>query len=78
MTPVVNSGLHVVGKLCIDADLKWLYSGEYSGEGRPKKYDGKVDKEADIERLDYKRVIDDGKTQVYTSVVHSVSPVMQQ
>ena len=73
VTPVVNAGLHIVGKLRIDADLKWLYQGEYSGKGRPKKYDGKVDIETDIGRFDFKGAIDDGKTQVYSSVVHSVS-----
>jgi len=33
---------HLVGKLRHDANLKWIYEGEYAGFGAPKKYDGKV------------------------------------
>lgn len=35
--------LEIVGKLRCDADLRYLYRGAYSGLGRPKRYDGKVD-----------------------------------
>lgn len=35
-------GLDIIGKLRDDADLRYLYQGEYQGRGRPKRYDGKV------------------------------------
>ncbi len=44
VTAVVETGLHVVGKLRNYADLKWLYNGPYSGIGRPKVFDGKVNR----------------------------------
>ena len=40
--PIVEVGFHLVGALRKDAALQWLYEGEYSGKGRPKKFDGKV------------------------------------
>jgi len=43
VSAVVATGLHLVGKLRIDADLQWLYEGQYRGLGRPRKFDGKVD-----------------------------------
>ena len=41
---VVETGLHIVGKLRSDASLRYLYKGpRREGRGRPKLYDGKVD-----------------------------------
>ena len=51
MLPVTATGLQVVGKLRRDADLLWLYTGDYSGRGRPKIYDGKVCFENDLHRF---------------------------
>lgn len=39
----LDQGLELVGKLRCDANLKYFYKGSYSGFGRPKRYDGKVD-----------------------------------
>jgi hypothetical protein len=47
--------LHVIGKLRRDAHLRYLYSGPRGdGPGRPKRYDGKVDRSAlaRFERVD--------------------------
>lgn len=43
--PVCNldQGLEIVGKLRCDANLRYFYRGAYSGKGRPKRYDGKVE-----------------------------------
>lgn len=39
-----KTGLHVVGKLRHDSNLRYLYKGpRKKGRGRPKRYDGKVD-----------------------------------
>lgn len=40
--PVCDLGLDIVGKLRCDANLRYLYRGNYGGRGRPKRYDGKV------------------------------------
>lgn len=68
--PVIASGLHVVGKLRYDADLRWLYQGEYHGKGRPKVYDGKVNVNTDKHRFSYEGKIND-TTEIYTEVVWS-------
>jgi hypothetical protein len=66
---VCELGLHGVGKLRIDADLRYLYRGAYAGRGRPKRYNGKVD------LLDSSRMVYEGEVEsevhVYTSVVWS-------
>ena len=42
VTGVVQLGLHAIGKLRCDANLKFLYDGPYSGRGARRRYDGKV------------------------------------
>ena len=71
MAPVTKKKLEIIGKLRNDADLKWPYRGEYSGRGRPRKYDGKVNLEQDIERFNYVGTIEDEKTSVYTEILYS-------
>ena len=70
IAPVVKSGLHLVGKLRVDADLMWLYKGENKGLGRPKKYDGKVDFDNDLNRFDKIESLDDD-LDIYASTVFS-------
>ena len=43
ITAVAENGLHLIGKLRKDADMRYLYEGpKRKGRGRPKKFDGKV------------------------------------
>ena len=70
VSAVVGTGLQIVGKLRNDADLLWLYTGPYSGRGRPKTYDGKVNPEKDLNRFEYVGKLDTGES-VYTGVVYS-------
>ena len=70
VSAVVGAGLHIVGKLRNDADLLWLYTGPYSGRGRPKTYDGKVNPEKDLHRFEYIGKLDTGES-VYTEIVYS-------
>lgn len=70
--PVTEAGLDVVGRLRSDANLKWPYTGPYSGKGRPKKYDGKVIPDDDLKRFTRAGKLDNG-TRLYTAEVHSVS-----
>ena len=71
VSKVLETGLHLVGKLRIDANLQWLYKGQYNGVGRPKKFDGKVDFD-DLGRFGRAGILDN-KITVYTKVVYSKS-----
>ncbi|GLS26935.1 hypothetical protein GCM10007877_26540 [Marinibactrum halimedae] len=70
VSPVVKSGLNVVGKLRIDADLQWLYQGNYRGKGRPQKYDGKVNFDHELLRFHHDGILENGE-EVYSEIVHS-------
>ncbi|MBM7074714.1 transposase, partial [Shewanella sp. 202IG2-18] len=71
VTPVVGTGLNVVGKLRSDANLRWLFKGNYSGLGRPKRFDGKVNSVEDLHRFEYVGKIEE-TIQVYSAVLYSV------
>jgi len=68
--PVTDAGFHVVGKLRCDADLQWLYTGPYSGSGRPKRLDEKVDFDRDLKRFNKVEAAGDG-VEVYTQRLYS-------
>lgn len=70
VSAVCNTGLQVIGKLRNDADLQWLYNRPYSGRGRPKIYDGKVNPKEDLSRFEHVGQLNTGE-EVYTAVVHS-------
>jgi len=70
---VIGLGFFHVGRLRIDADLRWLYKGPHVGRGRPRKYDGKVNlREGVPERLEYEGQLDDG-AHIYSEVVWNVN-----
>lgn len=63
-------GLHLIGKLRCDANLRYLYRGPHEKRpGRRRQYDGKVDLQ-DVSRLDYVGEIEPG-IALYTEVVNS-------
>jgi hypothetical protein len=66
---VCEEAFDLVGKLRIDADLYWLYPGDYKGCGRPKKYDGKVDIVSEKTRFDSHLTLEDG-IDLYSQVVY--------
>jgi hypothetical protein len=68
---VVGLGLHAIGKLRADANLKVLYTGPQKSKGRRRKYDGKLDC-SDLSRFEFVRDLDK-HTKLYTAVVFSVS-----
>ena len=69
---VGQTELHMVSKTRKDANLRYLHAGEYNGNGRPKKYDGKMNcKKIDESRFELCHVDDDAF--VYTAEVNSVS-----
>lgn len=67
----LERGLKLVGKLRCDANLKYFYKGSYSGFGRPKRYDGKVDF-SDLSRFIYEGEVDKD-LHVYAQTVWHVS-----
>ena len=66
-----HEGLHVVSKLRVDANLKYLYQGERSKKsGRPQRFDGKVDFK-DFSR--WQTVQSDKTSVVYTAILYSIA-----
>jgi hypothetical protein len=72
---VLENGLHLISRLRIDADLKYIYKGEQKKRGRPRLYADKVDIE-NITGLDYCGEVDDG-IFLYSDIVYSVSMYRQ-
>jgi hypothetical protein len=68
---IVGLGLHAIGKLRADANLKVLYTGTQKPKGRRRKYDGKLDC-SDLDHFEFVRQLDKC-TKLYTAVVYSVS-----
>ena len=69
---VVALGLHQIGKLRHDANLRYLYQGpSRPGPGRPKTYDGKVLWD-DLSRFEHVPSDDDATTVLYHQVVNHV------
>jgi hypothetical protein len=66
---VVETGLHQIGKLRHDANLRFLYHGPQKPRGRRKQYDGKV-KFDDLGRFDF--IQESEGIRIYTAVVNSV------
>ena len=69
---VEGFGLHTIGKLRCDADMRYFYTGpkREKGSGRQKTYDGKVDWQ-DLRRFHYV-AYQDG-LEIYTLVLNHVS-----
>jgi Transposase DDE domain len=68
---VVNLGLHSIGKLRSDANLKVLYTGPQKPRGCRRKYEGKLDL-SDLNRFAFVQDLDKD-TKLYTAVVYSVA-----
>ena len=61
--------LDFIGKLRVDANLRYLYTGEQKKLGAPRKYDGKVDCH-DLSRLNFVKQIKPG-VSLYALIVGS-------
>ncbi|MEJ2741351.1 MAG: hypothetical protein P8176_02385 [Gammaproteobacteria bacterium] len=75
VNPTLKLGFDIIGKLRIDANLKWLYEGDYSGAGRPRNFDGKVRITEGLSRFDFEGRLgrlEDG-VEVYSKVVWSAN-----
>lgn len=69
--PLREYGLHVVGKLRVDANLRYLYQGPKRNKpGRPQRFDGKVD----FEDFSHWHMIESTKTSTtYAAILYSVA-----
>ena len=68
---VVGMGLHMVGKLRVDANLCYIFTGEQRLRGARRKYDGKVDLN-DVSRFTLAQDLEPN-LKLYTAVVWHVS-----
>lgn len=66
----LDQRLEIVGNLRCDANLRYFYRGAYSGWGRPKRYDGKVEFQ-DLSRFVYEGELEK-KLHVYTQTLWHV------
>ena len=64
-------GLHIIGKLRHDANLRYLYTGPQKKCGKRRQYDGKV-KFDDLSRLEYVGEMD-SDIHLYTAIVNNVN-----
>lgn len=70
--PLIKEGFHVISKFRDDANLRYLYTGEYSGSGRPAHFAGKV-KLNDLDSEVFTQVDINENTQAFYAVVNSKS-----
>jgi len=64
-------GLHIIGKLRHDANLRYLYTGSQKKCGKRRQYDGKV-KFDDLSRLEYVGEMEPD-IHLYTAIVNNVN-----
>jgi len=71
--PLVDEGFHVISKLRDDANLRYKFTGKYSGKGRPPHLGGKID--LDNLNLDIFTQVEmnDKATQAFYAIVNSKS-----
>ena len=66
---IVSLGLHFIGRLRDDASMKYIYKGEYSGRGAPKKYDGKVNPHS-LDMKHFHKALDQEDIKIYSAIVY--------
>jgi hypothetical protein len=69
---IERTGLQVVGKMRHDANLRFIFTGQQSGKGRPKQFDGKFSAD-DLSKLRYEGKTKDGKVELHSGILYSVS-----
>lgn len=70
---VLNLGFHIVSKLQIDANLRYLYKGKQkSGKGRNRKYAGKYSG-FDKRKFKYIGNTEDNKIRIYGAYLYSIN-----
>jgi len=70
--PLINEGFNVISKLRDDANLRYKFTGEYSGKGRPAHLAGKID--LDNLNMDiFTQIEFNDTTQAFYAIVNSRS-----
>lgn len=67
-----KTNLSLITKLRVDANLRYLYNGPYSGKGRPKEFAGKVDLK-NIDKRRFKKLEETEDEIIYTCVCNVVN-----
>ena len=70
--PLMNEGFYVISKLRDDANLRYKFTGEYSGSGRPTQFAGKID----LNNLNmdiFTQIQINDNTQAFYAIVNSKS-----
>lgn len=67
-----QTDLILITKLRIDANLRYLYNGPYSGKGRPKEFAGKVDLK-NIDKRRFKKLAENEEAVIYRCVCNVVN-----
>ena len=70
----MKNGFHVISKLRDDANLRYKFTGKYSGKGRPTQWAGKVDLE-NLNMNVFTQIQINENTQAFYAVVNSNSSV---
>jgi hypothetical protein len=70
--PLMKNGFHVISKLRDDANLRYKFTGEYSGKGRPTQWAGKVDLE-NLNMNVFTQIQINENTRAFYAVVNSKS-----
>lgn len=68
---IIKLKMHCVGKLRIDANLRYLYTGEQKSRGARRKYDGKVNLR-DTSHLTFVKEVEP-QVYLYTAIVNHIS-----
>lgn len=72
IVPLRKEGLHIITKMCPDADLRYAYNGpKQNRRERPKLYDGKVDCN-NIDKRRIKKFDEDEDAVYYSDIVYSI------
>jgi len=70
---IISMDMHLISRLRDDADLQYLYKGKTTGkQGRPKKYDGKID-HTNIRKDYFKLISQNNDATVYCAEVYAKS-----
>ena len=70
--PLMNEGFYIISKLRDDANLRYKFTGEYSGSGRPTQFAGKID----LNNLNmdiFTQIQINDNTQAFYAIVNSKS-----
>jgi len=66
---VISLGMHFISRLRDDASMRYIYKGEYSGSGAPKKYDGKINPHSP-DMNHFHKALDSNDIKIYSAIVY--------